>query len=145
MKALVEKIGYMFVHQTNSIAKWSFSSNLLWLFKTGCIRNCKLHARYIRVFKHKAGCKKVFIRYKEFTLKCPLTTIICMNTELFQHYARQVNPLQWEIAMRIETVTSLRPWQIISQDFTLAWATLFILYYGFNSLFLSLGKLWNAT
>lgn len=35
-----------------------------------------------------------------------------MNTELFQHYARQVNPLQWEIAMRIETVTSLRPWQI---------------------------------
>lgn len=55
-----------------------------------------------------------------------------MNTELFQHYARQVNPLQWEIAMRIETVTSLRPWQIISQDFTLAWATLLILYYGLN-------------
>lgn len=43
--------------------------------------------------------------------------------------------------MRIETVTSLRPWQIIAQDFTLALATLFILYYGFNSLFLSLGKL----
>lgn len=60
--------------------------SLLRLFKTGCtcIWNCKLHARYMWSSSIKQIVKKV-LPYKEFTLKCPLTSIICMNTDLFQH------------------------------------------------------------
>lgn len=75
--SLLNRTFYLISHEKN---KYS----LLRLFKTGCtcILNCKLHARYMWSSSIKQIVKKV-LPYKEFTLKCPLTSIICMNTDLF--------------------------------------------------------------